>query len=99
MVKKARFSPDPLFYGWRIFDKRNVSTLADNFPNMRRTSSVRARKKQMDKLEKFMQEEAHRSYDIFTGTRKETEVETISLKTSKCGRSSLNLKTYFLVKI
>jgi len=65
--------PDPFWYGWRLMDKRNVSTLADNLPNMKRTSSVRAQKKQMQVLERFMRDEAHQSYDIFTGTRKETE--------------------------
>ena len=41
---------------------------------MKRTSSVRAQKKQMQVLDRFMRDEAHQSYDIFTGTRKETKV-------------------------
>ena len=41
---------------------------------MKRTSSVRAQKKQMQVLDRFMRDEAHQSYDIFTGTRNETKV-------------------------
>ena len=69
-----RIRPDPFWYGWRLLEKRNVSTLADNVPNMKRTSSVRAQKKQMQVLDRFMRDEAHQSYDIFTGTRNETKV-------------------------
>jgi len=65
--------PDPLWYGWRLLEKRSVSTLADNLPNMKRTSSVRAQKKQKEIFERFMRDEAHQSYDIFTGTRNETK--------------------------
>jgi len=73
IVTIIRQRPDPFWYGWRLFDKRNVSTLADNLPNMKRTSSVRAQKKQMQVLEQFMRDEAHQSYDIFTGTRNQTK--------------------------
>jgi len=73
IVTIVRQRPDPFWYGWRLFDKRNVSTLTNNLPNMKRTSSVRAQKKQLQVLERFMREEAHQSYDIFTGTRNETK--------------------------
>ena len=73
-VVYSEYRPDPFWYGWRLFDKRNVSTLTNNLPNMKRTSSVRAQKKQLQVLERFMREEAHQSYDIFTGTRNETKV-------------------------
>lgn len=73
IVTIIRQRPDPFWYGWRLLEKRNVSTLADNLPNMKRTSSVRAQKKKMQVLDRFMRDEAHQSYDIFTGTRKETK--------------------------
>ena len=33
--------PDPMWLGFRLFEKRNVSTLLSSLPNMKRTNHVR----------------------------------------------------------
>ena len=74
VVTFVQCKPDPLWYGFRIMNKKNVDVMLDSLPNMKRTSSARREKHLMDELNKFMKDEAHASYDIFTGTREFTKV-------------------------